>query len=473
MNPCNKVNTKKAKKPPSKSLPKGHSRAVQLSVLDNRETFLYFSSSDRGSYNQKKSYLRTYQRHRNLSLANRFIQAGYRNIPDIDTLIGRLLNCSKNVIVEKNKDGNGSIFQTSKFCRSNHCAICNAQKSAKLSNRLVSALCAQENQDLFQNKHFYFLTLTIRHTKEIRNYNYLKEFREYQKKLFDSKLVEDHFLMKRKGKNSGMLSHIECTMTNNGYHIHSHCIIIGNRLEVQANKFQKQLQQKWKKITGDSDQVRFDLIKKPPPPTTTEEEVNQFDFLLSAVKEIFKYSTKTGAIVKMNSTDLDLYKNWIVETKGKNFINASGILRGLKLTGSKSPYDMPAPPRETEENANYYLTRTANIKFNHEVKKDLSTKKRREILSEVFIQALDDYRTEVTKLDEMFDVFLEHTIPDQTDSFEYKCYRKTIKYLVAKSERIIADRDLEIKVSSEQVEKMINQMKLFENEKSGWKSKLW
>jgi hypothetical protein len=153
------------------------------------------------------------------------------------------------------------------------------------------------------------------------------------------------------------LTSIENVISDKGYHIHSHSLCAGNVNEKITN-LQDKFKAKWLKITGDSDIISLDLIKS--------------ENLQGAILEVVKYATKITNLNDLKGTKLDNYVNWIIQSKGQNFVNCSGIFRGLELTGNKSKYDSKKPTAELDNSYIYHIGRSAKMDFNFATLKNYS-----------------------------------------------------------------------------------------------------
>ena len=335
------------------------------SVLDNKETFVQFCASTQGSKSAKDAFIKVSHRHRNLTLSNWLEESEKKEEIQVNKTIRRLRFCSSvSTIVESNTDV--EIFQTSKSCKSSHCSICLRQRSAKISKRIISALSADENQKLFDGKYFYFLTLTVKHDEETRQGIYLKEFKTYTQKLYRSKLWKSYFPYSNKSRQSGWITAYEVTLSEKGgYHIHAHTLICAPKLKIKVNHLQKELSAKWQKLTTDSFMIRLDLLNLKSSELRSD-DANKKE-VYAAVQELIKYGTKAGSFKNWDKEKSDLYADWIIKTKGANFINASGLFRGLELTGLKSKFDEKQEQQPVPD-GKIFIGKTSQLKFNRSTK---------------------------------------------------------------------------------------------------------
>ncbi len=361
------------------------------SVFNNKETLLHFSPSDDNKEAQS-AFLLTHYRARNLKLAENLesfltISPTADDYSETFKTIRNLRWCSGVAMVEADTDGNGQIFATSKTCKNPNCCTCARNRASKIVNRLHKAMSDDDNKSLFDGLYAYHLVLTVKHNlNDTRNYVYLDEFKDYQTRLFRSKLMRE---LMPKGR-FGRISSVECTIGDNGYHIHAHVLLLMPKATKKITDLEADIRAKWLKITGDSHGVRLDLVKP-------DKDGN---LSVRTVKEIVKYNVKVGDVRQMSMKETALYADWIEATKGKNFVNVAGVFRGLELTGDKSRYDEKAEPIEFKEDAKYFMVKTASLKFNHSPNgkqrkvspsNSFSRKKLREIIKTVQFKEIEGY----------------------------------------------------------------------------------
>lgn len=366
------------------------------SVLDTKETFLRFEAKTRGKKEQKNSFIKAHYRYRNLHTSHLLELSKYVDHDDINKTIRNLRFCRSVAIVEKKPDGTGEINQTSKNCKNPHCALCARARSTKLANRLLDAINDKENEQTFKNKYFYFLTLTVKHDDNTRNEIYLKEFNSYCNKLFRSKTFENAFQYSPKEKSAGWIKCTECTLTRSGFHIHAHVIICAKRLPQKVKYVEDQLKTTWKKITTDSDIIRLDLIKNLRIDQKSKQLQIDRNAVIRAVKELFKYGTKTAKIHSSDNHKIDMLAKWIIATKGQNFVNASGLFRGLQIASSKSKYDTKLEREEANADSRYFAAALSKILFNIPTNRDYTKEDRAKKLRYVSLTAIKNDFTEIT-----------------------------------------------------------------------------
>jgi len=342
----------------------------QVSVLDTKETFAHFRPSEPGRAEAKNAFVRVAYRHRNLDLAKWLdtTPSGWEG--HVNKTIRRLRFCSAYSIVKAGQEG-AEIESSSKSCKSPHCAICSRRRSTQISKRVVAAIQDPKNEKRFKEKHFYFLTLTLKHDKKTRNGVYLNELKDYTKKLYRSKLWKEQFPYSKESLSSGWITCMETTLSEElGYHIHAHIMICGPKLKKKVKAFQGEIRDKWRKVTGDSFIVDFKLLnldKTSDPLASAADKQKQVH---NAVAELIKYGTKAGNFKSWNSVKAELYADWVEKTKGANFVTCSGLFRGLELAGAKSRYDEAREEGDDvgewvqDDDASYLMGPTSSIRFN-------------------------------------------------------------------------------------------------------------
>ncbi|MEM9887049.1 MAG: protein rep [Bacteroidota bacterium] len=374
---------------------------------------LHFCSSGyKGTHEQRSSFITASYRHKNLKLAEKLEDHTRGFEPEINKVIRNLRFCSSLALVESYDNKNAAIVETSHSCKNPHCAICARNRATKLTNRLLAAIRDPGNKDRFDGKYFYFLTLTVKHDANTRQGIYLDEFNGYFNSLVRSSIWKKYFPTTKISESSpplsGWIHNRECTLTPNGYHIHAHILLCAPRLTAKAKDVQAAIRDKWLKITGDSNIVRFDLIRfsksqlienaKANISVNNSADANKnansatIDF--GAIREVFKYSVKSGQMKNLadgtpeGNAKMDNYVEWILKTKGKNFINCSGLFRGLQITGAKSKYDEAVEKPALLDSCNYAIGKTSDIRFNYSESKEYSKTFRKKLLEKVYVKRL-------------------------------------------------------------------------------------
>lgn len=297
----------------------------------------------------------------NLILADNIDKLPYSGDKIYSNIMKSLRFCSQHSILESDQNQNVNIFTSSLFCRNKYCFICNHNKSITYTNRFKNLLQDNQENSYFADKYFYFLTLTLKHSKDVRNYIYLKELEQYKAKLFRRVTFKKHFgTVNSKSRNS-FISSNEITFNDNGYNIHTHLLIIANPISIKINDLQKQIQIDWKNITSDSWNVRLDLIKSN----------NDKDFT-KTLQEVFKYNVKFRLSSIQDWRTLEKLGDWIFHSHSKKLIKSYGYLRKFNLFSRQNKYDIIKSNKFINYNNEYYLTQSAKSKLSENI--NISTK---------------------------------------------------------------------------------------------------
>lgn len=376
----------------------GAREAAFCSELDNKETFLHQTAPKIPKATGQRDYTTAEQRRRNLTLANKLDQSPYSDHEEVNKTVRMLRWCGQNSILEADQVGNISIFRTSGSCKSPHCGICQARKAAKISTRLSNYLQSEQYQDFYKDNYFYFLTLTLKHNSTTRNTFYLKELQTYLRKLYRTKAFTTIFKTSAASQRGGFISNIELTITSNGFHLHSHLLISCPRILLKIKDAEDKIRAEWLRLTGDSSIISLDLIKNRSRRDTDETYSYTQSDLFSAVKEITKYQVKTSDPSQFSDTDVDLYCTFLIEAKGKNFLNTHGIFRGISLTSYKSKFDTKENIKVQRDDCKYYIAATTDLKFSAYVNRASGKEHQREILKKIKIISLPLAALEVTSI---------------------------------------------------------------------------
>lgn len=368
------------------------------SVLDNKETFLQKSINNNPANPHKKTFLNSYYKIKNLQLASTLEKSKKSDHQEINKTIRNLRYCAKYSLIGKTENKILTSISTSDTCNNPFCHICNRIKSAKLSSRLKAFIKDPENKDITTNKHFYFLTLTVKHDQITRNYNYLDEFKKYQERLRRSTGFRKFCNTYGKDKNAGMITSIENVISNKGYHIHSHSLIMTDKIQVPIQKLEESLRKRWRKITGDSHSLRLDLVRYDMNDKASAKGAPSNKNLVSTIMEIFKYTTKTRQVQSLSDFETDLLASWIIESKNKNMINCSGLFRGHGLTAQKCDYDVKGEALTVDDFDEYFVDKTSQLKFNVDTTKNYSTEERRNILKKVKFETVSFAALNITEV---------------------------------------------------------------------------
>lgn len=368
------------------------------SVLDNKETLLHFSGKNHDENSSKNDWYKRHSRNQNLSLAFKLESLNLSEKPNCDKTVRNLKWCNSLAMLETINQESITIKTTSKSCKNPFCHICNRRKSAKHTNRLVSALKDPDNTKKFESKYWYFITLTLKHNQETRNQNYLQELRNYLNRLYRTKFWKTKICDHKSNPETGYITSIECTIGNNGYHIHSHIMVCTNRIKDKIVNIESELRNQWFKITGDSDQVKLDLIKQKKTQTETNNPEDPNQHIIDATQELMKYSLKTGDYYKLSDEHTELLANWIEDTKGKNFINAFGILRKLQITARKCKYDTVGEAYIPDSSERQFVDRLSKLKIESKIKEATNEIEKKRAINESYISQLSEDSQEVTQI---------------------------------------------------------------------------
>lgn len=337
------------------------------SVLDNKATFLQFlSSEDARKFTSKNNFLKVQYRKFNLSLATALENSSFRDHDTIRSTISALRSCSSLALLEIDDQG-ANIVQTSKKCRNKFCAICARAKSKMISDRIITMIKSKEDQLNIEEQRAYFLTLTLKNDSKSRSEVYTTELKDYIYKLLRSTLFKKYFTSDSNHILSGQFRNLESTFYYNRSHIHSHVLILAPRLKQAIKRVQTEFKQKWLKLTKDSHNVRIDLIRTQH--QNNNDNCNYFTSqeFLSAIKEVVKYSVKVSAKKNELPAVIDRIADFIIKSKGVNFMTTSGDLRGHQLTAWKSKYDSEFEGINYDMTKDYTICKTSQIHFNNEI----------------------------------------------------------------------------------------------------------
>lgn len=308
---------------------------------DKREKILKeLRERNKGNQATFSQFFKTKTKHINLTVANALEQSTQREHKTINKTIRNLRYCSTLSLNTIDFTGKLNNIKSSKRCKNANCATCRRSKSARLGYRLTAAMADENNTDIFKDKDYYFLTLTLRHDENIRNYNYLQDFKNYQKKLRRLDSFKKAF--------EGGISSIENVISDE-YHIHSHSLLTARKGQ-NPREIHEAIRADWIRITGDSFMVDLQLIDS--------EEVQKM------VLEVVKYSTKIMKLDELTDKMTEKLAEWIIETKGRNFTNLLGTWSSLDITKDKSIYDIKSEQNDINDSDIVILSRTSKNSFN-------------------------------------------------------------------------------------------------------------
>jgi hypothetical protein len=445
------------------------------SVQDNTVTlvqkdFNSWGSSSKdyaGMIDQKSSFLQSHYKIYNINLAKELEQGMFGFHTDIKKTAKALTCCSHLCkIAYYPKEDNfhrksAFIDRTSQKCRNKLCARCNSIKSGKYKRRFLKAYVDDETKHLFEGKYFYFITFGLRHDlKGNRSIVFLDQLKEYVKKMRRSELWKGFFPYHSTtnqsspkyvpdNKKSGYAQSYELTITKNGFNIHSHVLMCAPPLRGSVVRIEQQFRDKWLEITGDSTNVRLDLVKVD---KETVEQIKQGELpkkFGKYISECFKYTVKSGTTRQLKQTftgidengkeytksRIDLLSEWIIETKGKKMLTSNGFFKGMQLfKANKSKWDDDKAELEVlphDPNARYFVGRTADLKFNYSAKFNYDIQYRRYILDRIHVTGIPISFKEITLCGDKFDKYLGMTIDETYEKDLNKWIDQSIKENIA------------------------------------------
>jgi hypothetical protein len=404
------------------------------------------SSEYAGMTLQKSSFLQSHYKVYNINLAKGLEAGMYAYHPDIIQTAKALTCCShlSKVAYYQNEDGfhkrNAFIEATSAKCRNKLCARCNSIKSGKYKRRFLKAIIDPTTEHLFKGKYFYFITLGLKHNlKGTRSEVFLDQLKDYVKKLRRSTLwkaffpyhsTKDKYSKKFVPDNlkSGYAQSYELTITENGFNIHTHVLMCAPPIKGKVTKIEQLFRDKWHQITGDSSNVRLDLVRVD---DKTIEQIKNGELpkkLSGYISEAFKYTVKSGNVRKLNEvfigvdskgdtytkSRIDLLSEWIIMTKGKKMLTSNGFFKGMQLfSTNKSKWDDGKEELEQlgyDPQARYFVGRTADLKFNYSTKGTYDTDYRRYVLERIYLTKIPISFKEITQCGDKFDKYLRMSI---------------------------------------------------------------
>lgn len=175
-------------------------------------------------------------------------------------------------------------------------------------------------------------------------------------------------------------------------------MVCTNRIKDKIVNIESELRNQWFKITGDSDQVKLDLIKQKKTKTETNNPEDPNQHIIDATQELMKYSLKTGDYYKLSDEHTELLANWIEDTKGKNFINAFGILRKLQITARKCKYDTVGEAYIPDSSERQFVDRLSKLKIESKIKEATNEIEKKRAINESYISQLSEDSQEVTQI---------------------------------------------------------------------------
>lgn len=343
----------------------GNSSGSICSEVHTTETFEQFYAPAMAEFKARNGFIAATNRFTNLDIVRALEGCTFKNNETIKKTIKGLSCCSSMALVEVNSL-EARLVKTSKKCRRKICPICNRIKAAKYVSRFVSAFNSPTGWELFKNKHFSFLTLSLKHNRvNVRNKVFLRQLKKYLKQLQRSKLWKQHFPYSKLDPESGWANCFELTITKNGFNIHVHILVCAPKYKGKIVAIEQDFRDKWKSITGDSNSFRIDLLKLDAASKRAIKEGRSEGAFLEKLMEVFKYAVKVGNSKEL-AANIDDLAEFLIETKGQNMVVAGGFFRGLELFGLKSKWDEDKESQEVEEvegDSQYYVGRTVDIEY--------------------------------------------------------------------------------------------------------------
>jgi len=399
--------------------------------------FFHNTADQKGTSLQKQSFISSYYKVYNIQLVDKLEKCVHAAHPTIQAQVKGLSCCShlSKVLVH---DGNGHsepnafIQGTSAKCRKSLCPRCNSIKATKLKKRFFNAYESEECQELFEDKHFYLITLTLKHnTNGTRSEVYLNQLKRYVANLRRSEIWQQYFPYSKNNPASGYAQSYELTLTDNGFHIHSHILMCAPRIQHKIKKVEDAFRLKWFQLTGDSTGFRLDLVKTGN--TTKDTGIKKGIKLEKILGEILKYTVKAGTdkkisdsksikfesgkLIGMDLSKIDLLAEWLICTRGQKMLTSNGFFKGMELfkTG-KSKWDFEDEEDEPIGNAprqyRYFVGKTAQLKYNYSLTKGYSKVQRYSVLDDIFIKEIPRNFIEITNCVDEFDKYFKLLVND-------------------------------------------------------------
>lgn len=394
---------------------------------------LIFHNKDyKGTPLQKQSFISSYYKVYNIQLADKLEKCSQAAHPTIQAQIKGLTCCShlsKVVVHDGNGHGEANAFiqGTSAKCKKSLCPRCNSIKATKLKKRFFNAYESEECKELFEDKHFYLITLTLAHNiTGTRSEVYLNQLKKYVTNLRRSELWQQYFPFSKENPASGYAQSYELTLTDNGFHIHSHILMCAPRIQHKVTRVQDAFRKKWFQLTGDSTGFRLDLVKTG---DSTKDAGIKGVKLEKILGEILKYTVKAGTdkkisdsktikfesgkLIGLELSKIDLLAEWLICTRSQKMLTSNGFFKGMELfkTG-KSKWDLEQEPDDepignAPRQYRYFVGRTSQLKYNYSLSKGYSKTQRYSVLDNIFIKEVPRNFIEITNCVDEFDKYFK------------------------------------------------------------------
>lgn len=235
---------------------------------------------------------------------------------------GRIKDCCNELVFRDYLNGEKKLYRAN-FCKyDKFCLACSTRRSIRMIHRFIQWI---RQYELYE-KHWYHITLTIRHNKNqslgevmdklcIAKEKLGKKYRNWKRATQKKKSFFNNF--------DGIVSSIEVTYSEkNGWHPHIHILACSESalpieyLDKWHCNWNKELQEEWHKITGDSFQVSMREIT-----------VMEWYFDRSWIWEVFKYAVKFSVLDVPHLVDLIELQH----KKKYHFFSTYWIFRWWKL----------------------------------------------------------------------------------------------------------------------------------------------
>lgn len=389
---------------------------------------------------QKQSFISSYYKTYNIQLAKKLEECQFSQNKVVQAQIKGLSCCShlSKIVLDDSGMGepNAYIERTSDKCKRSLCPRCSSIKASRNKKRFLNAYKSEECKELFEGKYFYFITLTLKHnTTGTRSDVYLNQLKKYVANLRRSELWKQYFPYSKAAPLSGYAQSYELTITENGFHIHSHILMCCPRIQHKIKKVQDDFRLKWFQLTGDSTGFNIDLVRTEKP---TDKDGKGSIKLDKVIGEILKYTVKSGTdkqltdnkqysfesgkLIGLELSKIDLLAEWLICTHSQKMLTSNGFLKGLQLfTTGKSKWDLGDENAEGDignspKNFRYFVGRTAQLKYNHSLKKGYKRYDRERVLNSIYVKEIPSNFIEITDCVDEFDKYFNLQVAESDAS---------------------------------------------------------
>ncbi|MEM7654529.1 MAG: hypothetical protein AAF399_00240 [Bacteroidota bacterium] len=179
------------------------------------------------------------------------------------------------------------------YCKCKACAVCSYLVSANRKKAILGYF--EENPQALAGKHVYHAVFTLRHNGHTRSGDYTEELKAHFKSLRDSRATRSYW----KDHVDGGFYSMEIVRnrspdpSDKSLHIHLHVILV-SPLALEKTRFARRMRQRWRAITGDSNQVFLERVYRMREDRTKEyyRPGQSLDLLKDAFAESVKYTLK-------------------------------------------------------------------------------------------------------------------------------------------------------------------------------------